>query len=45
MKKRIGIISQRQGMSNFYKLLLQQLFGDMAEILVFNLEDESIRRV
>lgn len=45
MKKRIGIISQRRGMSNFYRMLLQRLFGDMADILVFNLEDESIRHL
>ena len=43
MKKSIGIISQRSGMSNFYKHLLTDLFGDMADISVYSLEEETIR--
>lgn len=45
MKKSIGIISQRRGMARFYAQLLTGLFGDMADIYLYNLEDETIRNM
>lgn len=43
VKKTIGIISQRSGMADFYKKQLLELFGDVAEISVYNVEDQTIR--
>lgn len=45
MKKSIGVISSRSGMAKFYAQLLKGLFGDMADIYVYNLEEGTIRNL
>lgn len=43
MKKSIGIISQRSGMADFYGKLLTRLFGDVADISMYDLEHRTIQ--
>ena len=44
MKKSIGVITLRSGMAVFYGQLLTRLFGDIADIYVYNMEEKTIQR-
>ena len=43
MKKSIGVITLRSGMAVFYGQLLTRLFGDIADIYVYNMEEKTIQ--
>lgn len=42
MKKTIGVVSHRKAMSEFYRDILIELFGDKTEIFACSLEDGSL---
>ncbi|HWQ29731.1 MAG TPA: sigma 54-interacting transcriptional regulator [Negativicutes bacterium] len=42
MKKRIGIITMNIETADFYKELLDSLFGDFAEVIPYSIEDRSV---
>lgn len=45
MKKSIGVISQLPRMASYYGQFLRELFGDIADIYEYSLEDGTIREL